>query len=185
MPIRTKNAFLTCSLLLLSSAASAQGYLGIAIGSAHQKIDCSGTVSCDTKDKGRKLYGGYKLSSIVALELSYIDFGRVNFQIGDVVLRYTAGSTSIGGAVFLPLLSRLTGVARLGVSSSKAEVSDSRDNFYESTSQTHTNPYVGLGLGFSITPTLSLTGSFDRARIKFNGASATSTLLAIGVSQAF
>jgi OOP family OmpA-OmpF porin len=180
-----KKALLTWALLLLSSMASAQGYVGIATGPTQQKVDCSGTLSCDTRDTGRKLYGGYKFSPIGAVELSYFDFGQVNAKIGDEFVDYTASSFSIGGAVFLPLAPRLTAVARLGISSSKAEVSGSWDNFSGSTSETHTNPYVGLGLDFAITPTLSLTGSFDRARIKFNNTSASTTLLAIGVSQAF
>jgi len=180
-----KKALLAWALLLLASMASAQGYVGIATGTTQQKVDCSGTVSCDIKDTGRKLYGGYRFSPIGAVELSYFDFGQVNARIGDEFVNYTANSLSIGGAVFLPILPRLTGVARVGLSSSKAEVSGSSDNFFKSTSETHTNPYVGLGLNFAITPTLSLTGSYDRARIKFNNTSAGTTLLAIGVNQAF
>lgn len=180
-----KNALLTWALLLLSTMASAQGYVGIATGPTQQKFDCSGTVSCDTRDTGRKLYGGYKFSPIGAVELSYFDFGKVNARVGDEYVNYTASSFSIGGAVFLPLLPRLTGVARAGLSSSKGEVSGSWDNFFGSTSETHTNPYVGVELNFAITPTLSLTGSFDRARIKFNNTSASTKLIAIGVSQVF
>jgi OOP family OmpA-OmpF porin len=180
-----KKALLTWALLLLSSMASAQGYVGIATGPTQQKVDCSGTLSCDTRDTGRKLYGGYKFSPIGAVELSYFDFGQVNAKVGDEFVDYTASSFSIGGAVFLPLAPRLTAVARLGISSSKAAVSGSWDNFSGSTSETHTNPYVGLGLDFAITPTLSLTGSFDRVRIKFNNTSASTTLISIGVSQAF
>jgi OOP family OmpA-OmpF porin len=180
-----KKVLLAFAALLTSGAALAEGYFGIAGGRTQQKVDCSGTTNCDITDTGRKLYGGYKLSPFVAVELSYTDFGEINAVFGNVSASYTAGSLSIGSAAFLPLTAKLMGVARVGISSSKAEVTQWVGLSNVSNSETHTHPYVGLGLGFALTPTWSLNTSFDYARIKYNDASADSTLLAIGLSQTF
>ena len=180
-----KKVLLAFAALLTSEAALAEGYFGIAGGRTQQKVDCSGTTNCDITDTGRKLYGGYKLSPFVAVELSYTDFGEVNAVIGNVSASYTASSVSIGSAVFLPLAAKLTGVARVGISSSKSEVTQLVGLSKVSNSETHSHPYVGLGLGFALTSTWSLNASFDYARIKYNDESTSTTLLAIGLSQAF
>lgn len=181
-----KRAFFALVPLLLASAASAQGYIGIATGPTQHKLDCSGTTSCDTTDTGYKLYGGYKFSPIAAVELGYTDFGRATKKLGTASATYTATSFWIGGAVFVLLAPQLKGIARLGISSSEAEVSETWWPFSVSNSKTHTNPYVGLGLGYDLTPQMSLTAHFDFARIKYNNSdSADTSFLSIGLSQAF
>jgi len=180
-----KALFAFTAAMLVSGAAMAQGYVGITGGITKQHVDCSGTTSCDTSDTGYKFYGGYKFTPMFALEASYTDFGQVSARVGAASGSYSATSFSVGGAVFFPLAPKLTGVARLGISSSDAEASLSLGSFSAADSESHTNPYFGFGLGYALTPKLSLNGSFDYARIKYNGDSSATTLLGIGLSYAF
>lgn len=180
-----KRSLFALAALLGCTTAMAQVYIGIGVGPTRQNVDCSGTTSCDTRDTGHKLYGGYRFNHLGAIELGYSDFGNVNARIGAATATYSATAFMLGGAVFVPLAPRLTGIGRLGLASSEATVSGSLGLFTATDSETHTNPYFGLALAYALTPKLSLTGSYDFSRIKYNGESSSTSLLAIGLSHSF
>ncbi|MBX3620962.1 MAG: outer membrane beta-barrel protein [Rhizobacter sp.] len=180
-----KRSLMALAALFASTTALAQVYIGIGTGPSRQNVDCTGTSSCDTSDTGYKLYGGYRFNHLGAIELGYTDFGNVNARVGAVSATYSATAFTLGGTVFVPLAPRLTGIGRLGVASSEASVSGTLGFYSVSDSETHTNPYFGLALAYALTPKFSLTGSYDFSRIKYNGATSSTSLFAIGLSHSF
>ena len=169
------GAFLTCS------SALAQGYVGGTLGLTQQDPNCSGWSSCDKSDTGLKVYGGYKLSKEWALELAYTDFGSVSLRSGPVSGSYSASALSAGGAFFLPLAPKLTGIARFGLASVDGDYSAP----FSGSSESSIEPYVGLGAAYTLTPQLSLTGSFDYMNTDYPRGSGSATLFGIGLSYAF
>lgn len=180
-----KRSLLTLAILLASSTAMAQGYIGGTYGLTKQSVDCSGTTSCDTSDSGFKLYGGYKFNHLGAIELGYADYGTVRANVGAVSARYSTTAVMLGGAVFVPVAPKLTGIGRLGIAWSDVSTSGSFGPFLATDSETHTNPYFGLGLALALTPKLSLTGSYDFSRVKYNGEKSSTSLLGLGLSLSF
>ncbi len=180
-----KRTLLALAASLACSATLAQGYVGASFGVSQQGVNCSGWSSCDKSDTGYKLYGGYKFSQIAAVEFGYTDFGSVRLSSGPLAGRYSATALTVGGAFFLPLAPKLTGIARLGLASVDADYSAAVGPFGNSASDSSIGPYLGLGLSYALTPKLSVTGSFDYLRADYPRGSGGATLFGIGLSYAF
>lgn len=55
-----------------------RGYLGLNLGRSRQELSCGlPGFACDPQIAAAQLYGGYMLNKNVALELGYLDLGRV------------------------------------------------------------------------------------------------------------
>lgn len=177
--------------LLGSGAASAQAYVGAGVGSGHISADCSGTTSCDTSSTGAKLYGGYLVNPALGVELGYFDWGKAKATTSVLPLAGSGGqeapqaitpiaasatlkATGFGlGVAYLPQLSAdWNAVLRAGVAQNKGKVSVDGGS---GTSKTSTQPYVGLGVGYLVTPNLTLTGELDFSRVKWNDGTADAT----------
>src|SRR5260221_1059679 len=78
-------------LILVTSVANAQGYMGVGGGSTTAKMDDCGisgfSCSSDGTSSGFKVFAGYQFSPKVSGELSYVDLGKAA----------QAASGSIGG----------------------------------------------------------------------------------------
>lgn len=170
------GAFLTCSSTL------AQVYVGASLGLTQQDPNCGGWSSCDKSDTGLKIYGGYKLTKEWAVELAYTDFGSVGLNSGPFSGSYSASALSAGGAFFLPLAPKFTGIGRFGLASVDGDYSAP---FGNSGSESSIEPYVGLGIAYTLTPKLSLTGSFDYVNVDYPRGSGSATLFGVGLSYAF
>ncbi len=176
---------LTLAALFASGSALAQGYVGGSLGLTQHDANCGGWSSCDKSDTGLKIYGGYKLSKEWALELAYTDFGSVSLRSSPASGSYSATALSAGGAFFLPFTPKLTGIARFGLASVDADYSASAGPFGSSASESSIEPYVGLGIAYTLTPKLSVTGSFDYMNVDYPRGSGSATLIGIGLSYAF
>lgn len=75
---------------LFASGAFAQGYVGASIGQSDFDVDCTGLDTCDTKDTGYKLFGGYMFMPYFGVEAAYVDFGKTT---GSGTLLIGKGST--------------------------------------------------------------------------------------------
>lgn len=176
-----KKIALASLLLAMVGSASAQVYVGGAFGPSHVNMDCPAILgSCDTSDTGYKVYGGYKLNPMVALEVAYIDFGKAKF---------TGGSFATDGflinAAFRHNFNReLNGVARLGVATLDTKLSGPRV-IGGSQTDSSTKLYFGLGLEYAFTKNLKGTVGADFANAEFKGDSGSVRLLSIGAQYDF
>lgn len=185
---KTLLALATLATTLACSTALAQGYVGIAGGTTQQSVNCSGWSSCDKGDTGFKLYGGYRFSKLAAIELGYTDFGSASLSAGSVASgSYSATALGIGGALFLPIAPKFTGIARLGLASVDADYSTTGPFglFGASSSESSIEPYIGFALAYALTPQLSLTGSFDYTRADYPRGSGNARMLGLGLSLSF
>ncbi|MET0334851.1 MAG: outer membrane beta-barrel protein [Rhizobacter sp.] len=175
----------TFACTLASHTALAQSYyVGIAAGVTNQDVNCSGWSNCDKSDTGFKLYGGFKLSKAIALELGYTDFGSASLSLGGLRGSYSASALSAGGAFFLPLTPKLTGIGRAGLAYVDGDYSGGVFGV-NGGSESGIEPYIGFGLAYALTPKLSLTGSFDYMRADYPRGSGSARLLGLGLSYAF
>lgn len=169
---------------IASASAFADSYVGLAAGVTHQRVDCSGWTGCDKSDSGFKLYGGYKLSKLAAVELGYTDFGSVGLSFGGLSGSYSATALSAGGALHWPLAPRLTGIARAGLAYVDTDYSGGLFGV-NAGSESSIEPYLGFGLAYALTPRLSLNCSFDYLRADYPRGSGSAHLLGLGLSLAF
>lgn len=175
------TALLAATALFASSGAMAQAYVGGSLGWSDIDVDCGGFASCDTSDVGFKLFGGYKFTPYVAVEASYVDYGKATASAGPVSVDLTGTSFGVGVAGFLPFNNVLTGVGRLGLASNKAKLSG--PGF--SSSDTNTKPYFGIALDFRVMPQLHIEGGLDFTTFEEDGDEADVRLLSVGVRYEF
>jgi OmpA-OmpF porin, OOP family len=167
------SILVAAAMACTAGAACAQTYVGITGGMNRLSIDdCTG---CNKF--GVKLYGGYKFTPNVALEGAYTDFG--SFKFGDnASARLTA--LSIGGAFFYEMAPQVNLIGRIGLASGKVKAS----GLGASESENKISPYLGAGVGYALTPELSLNGSIDLHRFKYN-SNANVFSFGVGVSYQF
>jgi len=177
---------IAAAALMLSSAAFAQGYLGIGAGPTKGNYDCAGTITCDTTSTGYKLFGGYKFSPNWGAEVNYFDFGKGKATFtGGVDGEIKATGFGAGVALFGQFAPDWSGVARLGLASTKAKGSVATGTVAAAVSESSTNPYFGLGVSYALSKAVTLDGAVDFSRVKFVGDSANVRMLSIGVTFGF
>ncbi len=128
----------------------------------------------DNKSNGYKIFGGYQLNRNFAVEGGYFDLGRFNYALSTAPVGAFNSDTRVKGlnldlVGMLPLSEQFSVFGRVG-----AAYTQSRSSFTNTgvlplntanTSRNQTNPKVGLGLQYAITPALSLRGELERYRI--------------------
>lgn len=181
---------LAAAALMLSSAAFAQGYVGIAGGPTKGNFDCAGTITCDTTSTGYKLFGGFKFSPNWGAEVGYFDFGKGKATIADetagvIPLEIKGTGFGAGVAFFGQFAPDWSGVARLGIASTKAKGSAVIGTASGSVSESSTNPYYGFGVSYALSKAVTVDGAVDFSRVKFGGESANVRLMSIGLTFGF
>ena len=188
-----KQLFLGAAALILSAAASAETYIGGAIGSSNIEANCDLTTSCDKSDTGFKIYGGFVLpqSTVagLAVEGGYIDFGKANaaYALGLITRSTEVSALNVNAALRLTFTPAFHGVGRLGLA--YVEGKDSGVNVIglqaSSKSQSKIEPYLGLGLEYAINKQFKLTGAADFTSYDTGNDSGSVHLLSIGAQYSF
>jgi hypothetical protein len=186
---RTILALAAMATLALAGAAQAQGFAGFAAGQTRLSADCSGTVSCDNSGNGFKVYGGYKFSSAVGVELNYFDFGKAKASIIDMGTPMSAEikTTALGvgvvvGGEFAP---GWMAHARLGAAAVKTKVDGTAGGRSGSDKDSSTQAYYGADIGYAFGKSVALVGSIDFSKSKYAGESGNVRLVGIGLRAAF
>lgn len=185
-----KKLILGGVLLSVASMASAQLYLGGSLGQARIDVDCSLVKSCDKSDVGAKLYGGYKLNPLVALEAGWIDFGKVKASEPGYSASQKSSAFTLAAAFRGQLTRQLSVVGRAGVAvvdSKFKERSVYGPSYveYYSDSESATKPYLGLGVEFAVYKGLKLTASADFSRWKIDDESGSLRMISVGAQYDF
>lgn len=184
-----KKIALAVALIGTMSAASAQVYLAGNLGQARIDVDCSDTVSCDKSDIGYKLTAGYQLNPLVALEASYIDFGKVKARVLESGINVDVKGESSGFLLAAALRHNITPevslVGRVGLAMLKSKVTASALGFSESENYNSTKPYLGLGAEYALNKQLRLTVGADFTDAKVESETVSVRLLSAGVQYAF
>jgi OOP family OmpA-OmpF porin len=176
----------------MTTAAFAQGYVGASVGQSDYKVDCTGLTSCDKKDTGYKLYGGYMFMPYVGVEAGWADLGKVKasgvFEIDSTTVSGTGELKSRGfflGAIAAAPFDQASVFAKLGFASLKTKLTISALGLSESESKTSTNLYYGFGGGYDFTKNLGARLEWERFRIKYGDEKDNVDLLSLGLLYRF
>jgi len=199
-----KKLMIASAMVVYGGVAAAQGYAGAVVALTKLGSGCSGTLSCDTRGVGAKIYFGSKLAKESRFEFGFgevdaVEFGVMSFGKGS----YTYSKDYVNGATGVPftLDASTVNTANALVASIVARVPifdgasilvrpglayvSSTQRYYvagvQNGSETTTKlkPYVGLGLEYSLVDKFKVVGSFDWTR--FDAASQKVNLMSLGL----
>ena len=151
--------------------AGAAGFsVGVGGGVDRGRVDCVASFPCDRSSTHAKLFAGYQLTEAIDLQLVYFDGG--SFKGGDTTPLGTefGGKFKVNGVGvtagyrwgFAPAWSL---VGRAGLASVRTHF-DHANPVWGSASQTITQPLLGVGIAYAITPALRLGLDYDMTRFK-------------------
>jgi len=179
-------------LTAMMAAASAQVYVGGAIGQARVNLSCEDfELGCDKSDTGHKLYVGYKFNPMVAIEGAYVNFGKATRRFtesGDNVTQKLESTGPIVAAVFrYAAHPQLSLVGRVGVSflSTKFDQSPPTYAYSGSTTDESVQGYFGFGIEFAMTKNLRLTADADFTTAEVMDEKGSVRLLSMGLQYGF
>lgn len=159
--MKIQNVAIGLIACLAGTAATAGNfYVGGGVGRGGIDLECTEGYECDTYQAGYKLYGGYKLTQELSLEVSYINYGKVTFTVPSVPgFKADSKVTGYGGGVawrteFAP---KWLFVGRVGLGNVKV----SYDKVFDTAADENVKLYGGVGIGYSFTPNLTLEASWD------------------------
>mgnify|MGYP000017645340 CR=1 FL=1 len=184
----------------LFNAAFAQGYVGASIGQSDYKIDCAGLTTCDTKDTGYKLFGGYMFTPNLGIEGGWVDLGKatgsgtLDVAIPDGIVLVPASAELKSSGLFLAGIAAApigsgSVFAKVGLSNLKTELNVTALGASAGTSTRHTDVFYGVGAGYNFTKNFGVRAEWERFRIKYGDGvdefKDNVDLLSIGVTYRF
>ncbi len=90
--------------LCQAQAAPERGlYIGGSVGQMEAEGTCPAGTSCDLKDTGWKLFGGYRFTRHLAAEGTYARWGEINLSTGGVSVTGELESIGVAALGILPL----------------------------------------------------------------------------------
>lgn len=153
-------ALLGAALLAAPALGSAQEqdrgwYAGGSLGRADYKNTCEGLgVPCDDSDSAWRLFGGYRYSRGVAVEVGYADFGATSASgtVAGVGVQAHAEVTAwdLSGVFSLPVGERLSIFGKLGVYRAEVESAGNVGAFTGSASDTGSGFTYGVGAQYDL-----------------------------------
>jgi len=174
--------------LMLSASASAQVYVGASVGEARWNADCSGATNCKTSDTAYSVFGGYKFTPQWAAEVSYFDLGAITANFGGISTKMKGTGVDVAAVYTAELTKEWSLFAKLGVADVKGEVSGYYHGFSASQSKNSTQPVVGFGVNYLVTPTVGIRADIESRKVEVgsgNSSSGNVTNISIGVAAAF
>ena len=179
----------TSALLMSGRAALAQNspdaYVSLSAGPSRANVDCTDTTTCDRSSVAAKVLLGYRIVPNLAVEASYAYLGKSkassDFDGGTATGSIQGQSLGIGVAGLFPFgdADNWSAIVRAGIASNRARVSATADGSSSSDSETHVQPYFGLGLNYAFTPNFEAGIAWDTTKVKYLDASARVNVFAI------
>ena len=183
------RAFGACTVLFAGAAAAADFSIGAGAGASQGRVDCVASFACSRSSAYGKLTAGYRATDAIELEASV--FGSGTFKGGNT----TPGGTEFGGSFDVRGIGLTAGVrldvapgwrvtARAGAASVRT-VFDYENNAYGNVSNTLVEPLVGLGVGYAITPALTVGVDYDVTRFKVHTQQGVLQMLGVAARYSF
>ena len=148
----------------IAAAGAGDTYVGFSLGNISQ--DESGFDIDDTI--GWKIFGGYALNDVLAIEGGYTSFGDADWTLSGFTLP-PGVSTSLETTGFeiaavgnFPINSQFSLFGKVGLLAWDAEVSASDSSGSASDSETGTDVFFGVGGQYEISGNLAIRGSWER-----------------------
>ena len=182
-----KQVLLALAALAISGGAAAQTYAVISAGGSDHDLGCNGATVCDESGTAFKLLGGYRFAPNFAIEGGYMSYGKSKARddVLDIGLDTTVNGFGIGGAFHHDFTSNWNFVARLGVAQMKAKLKATSGGVTGSDSDSSAQLYGGLGIGYKLTPQMSVDAAWDFSRAKYSGEKLDVSAYSIGLTFSF
>jgi len=168
-----------------STASQPHTYGLLSLGQGHLNTNCSGVQACDRNATGGKATIGYAFGNGFSLEGGYTQFGRFHASDGAVGLSARTEAASVGGAFTANLTPDLGLVGRAGVARVRTKLHAEVGSLSGSDRESHTQPIVGLGLNYALTPTTRVELGVDATRAEVQGERTNVRLVSVGARMAF
>lgn len=191
---RIASALFAVAALTGVSAAMAQAtpnaYVSLSAGPSRANFDCTGTTSCDKTDVAARILFGYRVMPNLAIEATYASLGKAKATVDfdgtlvDGSIKGTSLGVGVAGLMPFGAAKEWTGIARVGIASNRTKVTVS-GAVSGSDSQTHSEPYFGLGLNYAITPSFDIGVAWDATRLNYAGEKANVNALSFVASLKF
>ncbi|MDR3479728.1 MAG: outer membrane beta-barrel protein [Burkholderiaceae bacterium] len=181
-------AALMAAGLLASASASAQFYVGVSIGEAEWNIDCTGFTSCSKNGTAYKGTVGYNITPQWGVEGTYFDLGKPSWSVYPVNGDFQATGFDLAGVYNARISKDWTLFTKLGVAQIKGKIDGSLYGYSASTSYNSTQPMVGFGAIYNVTPNFGLRFDIDTRKVSLasgSGGSGTVTNVSVGAQGSF
>ena len=179
-------------LTAMMAAASAQVYVGGAVGQARVNLACADyDLGCDKSDTGHKLYVGYKFNPLIAIEGAYVNFGKGTRGYTDSGYNFSESFESSGPIVAAAFRyaahPQLNLVGRVGVSFLSTKYSGSSTYYWgnSSTTDESVKGYLGVGVEFALNKSLRITADADFTTAEVMNEKGSVRLLSVGLQYGF
>lgn len=181
-------AFLATASLMMGASASAQMYAGASVGQSKSNIDCAGTLKCDKTATAYKIFGGYQIDKIFAIEGTYFDLGknRAELKYNGVTTSNTVKSSGfeLAGLAKYDFTEDLSGFVKLGVARVSADASSSAVGKFN-VSTNSTQAVYGVGMNYKLTKDVALRAELESRRSKLFDETARVNTLTVGAQMSF
>ena len=174
--------------LTLAASASAQIYVGAALGQAKWDIDCAGATACKSSDTSYKFIGGYNFTRIFGLETSYFSLGELSASNATTKGEMRAKGIEFSGVIRTPQIVGLSGFAKLGVAAVKGETNGTVGTLSAVSSKSTAQAVYGLGATYLFSDKTSLRAEFEQRKVKvsdISNATATVRNFSIGIQASY
>lgn len=146
------------SVLTLGSAPALSQdtgfYVGASFGQTKVKdFDCSGTTSCDDKDTGMSIFGGYQFNNNFAVEAGYTDLGKASQSAGALSASFESSGIEISAVGIFPINPQWSVYGKLGMFMWDLDV---KTNFSGNLSEDGTDLTYGIGVRWSFAKNLAV-----------------------------
>ncbi len=145
----------------IAAAGAGDTYAGFSLGNVSQ--DASGINIDDTI--GWRIFGGYALNDVLAIEGGYISFGDADLTVpgfSNVSASVEVTGFEIATVGNLPINSQFSLFGKVGLLFWDAEISASNSSGSASASETDSDVFFGVGGQYEISGNLAIRGSWER-----------------------
>ncbi len=174
--------------LTLAAGASAQVYMGAALGQARWDASCAGATTCKTSDTSYKFIAGYDFTRIFGIESSYFSLGELSASNATTKGEMRAKGFEFSSIINTPSIVGISGFAKLGVAAIKGEANGTIGPLSASASKSSAQAVYGLGMKYLFAEKTKLRLEIERRKVKvsdINNSTVNVTNFSIGVQASY
>lgn len=192
MPLALRRLATAAAIAALAAAgapAAAQAdhrfYLAASGGSSIHDVDCRGSTSCDRVDRAGRVALGFFVAPNLAVEGTYIDFGRAFASRGPDTQTWRVRLAGVGLAVPLDFGGPWSGLLRIGIASVRTASDRGAGVVVGNSTGNTAEGYGGIAIAYSLTQQVALELAFDSSRGSVGGTGGRVDALTFGVQLRF
>ena len=158
-----------CAAPAAHAGEESGGYFGAAIGQASVSDYCSNTgglvvTSCDDKDTSFKIFGGFRFTRNVAVEVAYVDLGKYPATVllgGPINLNVELTGVTVQAVGIVPFGNEFSVMGRIGAILWDLNSSVSVPGFSVADSDSGVDIAMGVGAQYKFTRNFGIRADLD------------------------